>query len=119
MAAPRVQQIVEGKGLDLAVLRDKPLICPAGVMHAGTAGVECRVEESFISCAHNPYSVALYCKGDYTQCPSWRTEKDNHRVRKAITFDHERRPGRSLLDQDPETIPTYRIPRGDGEPERL
>lgn len=85
--------------MTIAVLRDKPVGCPAGSEHG--AGVYCRVEHSFIDYEGNPGSIAGFCKGRYTQCPSWRAEKENEWAqRNAVSYkplvpaDHEHQPVR-------------------------
>jgi hypothetical protein len=116
--APRSQQLAEAQGFDL---RTFEVVCPAGTRCHLPNGVVCAVEESFISAEKEPSSILSYCAGRYTTCPSWRAEKENRwATKKAIHFDYPKRPRRTILDQDPETIPTYRIPREpDGQPERL
>jgi hypothetical protein len=116
--APRAQELAEAQGFDL---RGFKVGCPAGTKCHLPLGVECAVEESFIDAATEPSSILAYCAGRYTTCPSWRSEKENRWAqKKAIHLNHPKRPGRTILDQDPETIPTYRIPREtDGQPERL
>ena len=118
MPATRVQQQAEARGLDF---RQMEVTCPAGAKCELPLGVECRIEESFVSASHMPSSLGRFCMGAYTECPTWRTDKENTWAEKATYRDHPKRPKRTLLDQDPEMIPTYRIPRdGDGSlPEQL
>jgi hypothetical protein len=116
--APRAQELAEAQGFDL---RAFTVVCPAGTRCHLPNGVICAVEESFINASTEPSSILAYCAGKYTTCPSWRAEKENRWAqKKAIDLNYEKRPGRTILDQDPETIPTYRIPReSNGRPERL
>jgi hypothetical protein len=54
--------------------------CPAGVgfgaMHARPLGCQCRIEGSTLREPEAATSLASYCYGDYTQCPTWRSEKE-------------------------------------------
>lgn len=54
--------------------------CPAGLPlgspESRPLGCRCRIEhQTLLEPAATP-SLASYCYGDYTQCPTWRTEKD-------------------------------------------
>jgi hypothetical protein len=37
---------------------------------------ECRVELSLINARSSPNTIVNFCCGDYTQCPTWRLEKE-------------------------------------------
>lgn len=68
--------------------------------------VRCKIERNTLTAAHDPSSLALYCLGDYTTCPSWRFAKDReHEARMMGTLDLHRqdlptRPGHTIVDQE-------------------
>jgi hypothetical protein len=54
--------------------------CPAAVVLSATPGREmtlrCGVEGTIITADGDPMSVASFCCGDHTACPSWRAERE-------------------------------------------
>lgn len=58
--------------------------CPAGRLVAETEEgptVECRVEKSLIGAATNPRTLSAFCLNCYTDCPTWRAEKERQWAR--------------------------------------
>lgn len=108
-----LRTIREGQGFDFEKL---PVVCPAGakvcLSRDGSPGVRCRIEEHTVTARKEPSSLAFYCQGDYTACSSWRADKHNRWAQKRlIDMNFPKRPGLTLLDQDPETVPSFVVPR--------
>jgi len=55
------------------------ITCPAGSYHEkdGKAGVQCKIENSFLSFRDNPKSLLRWCSDEYHRCPVWIAEKEN------------------------------------------
>lgn len=55
------------------------ITCPAGSYHEkdGKAGVQCKIENNFISFRENPQSLLRWCSDEYHRCPVWIAEKEN------------------------------------------
>lgn len=64
-------------------LKDGDVGCPAGTCSGGRA-VYCGIECHLIEAAHEPSTIMRYCAGDYTQCPTWRAEKERAWAREAL-----------------------------------
>lgn len=75
--------------------------------------VECRIEDSEITAGTEPSSLVSYCMGNYTECPTWRADREHHLAQKRlIDMNHPKRPGHTILDQDPEQVPAFSVPSG-------
>lgn len=54
---------------------DLPVVCPAGERIVETLegpACRCRIEQSIISAAKDPSSLAGFCMGVHAMCPTWR-----------------------------------------------
>jgi hypothetical protein len=49
--------------------------CPAANL-LGRGAVRCAVEHSTLDPHGDPMSLATFCYGDHTRCPTWRAERD-------------------------------------------
>lgn len=61
------------------LFRRREVECPAGCYVGATphgSGCYCRLESTLITEGENPSSLASFCFGDYTRCPTWRAERD-------------------------------------------
>jgi hypothetical protein len=65
------------RNLDASDL-DYPIVCPAGqrLEADGVPACRCGIEESVISAATDPSSLAKFCMNAYVACPTWRAEKE-------------------------------------------
>lgn len=58
---------------------DQP-VCPAGLLiglvQGGGSGCRCRIEQSTIASTKDRSTLASFCYGDYTRCPTWRQERE-------------------------------------------
>jgi hypothetical protein len=54
--------------------------CPAAAVMSADPGrwitVRCGVEHSVLSSEGDPMSIATFCCGDHTRCPSWQAERE-------------------------------------------
>jgi hypothetical protein len=63
----------------VAAANELEMRCPAARLvgeRDGAPLVECHVEKSLIGVRENPNTVVNFCAGCYTDCPSWRAEKE-------------------------------------------
>jgi hypothetical protein len=61
------------------LMRERPVTCPAGGRVTGVGrdrGCFCAIEQQVITAKDDPTSLFAYCEGRYTDCPTWRAEKD-------------------------------------------
>ena len=96
---------------------DKPVVCPAGVRYDDALkgpSCFCRIEESEITCAEQPTTLFRYCQGDYTECSTWRSDKEAAWERRATLADLPGRPRQTVLDEDPDTRPEFLLPEHPG-----
>lgn len=59
---------------------DLTVDCPAGVqigdLQARPLGCRCRIEQHTLLEPEQTPSLVRWCYGDYTQCPTWRADKE-------------------------------------------
>ena len=69
------------------------VVCPAGrKLDSGTEGPACRcqIEESLLTAAKDPVSLASFCCGQYTACPTWRQDQQHRYARPLLdTLDRQ------------------------------
>lgn len=84
----------------LRQLNDTDVVCPAG-QRVGDAGVHCSVEQHVIDGRRNTESVAGFCMGAYTECPSWRAQRDWEDKRRVgdLLGSMRRSPGATKADR--------------------
>jgi hypothetical protein len=59
----------------LRLLRPDDVRCEAGEL-TGDTGVHCRIEDSLVDARTSPSSLAAYCCGEPTACPTWRKARE-------------------------------------------
>ena len=67
-------------------LTQDDLVCEAAEVLGGDA-VYCAIEENVIDAHLDPTSIERFCAGCYTECPTWRTEKERIWARKREIAD--------------------------------
>lgn len=70
--------LMEKKSYDFEDL-DLPVTCPAGERIGETLegpGCRCRIEGSTITSARDGSSLAIFCTGEHTMCPTWRVARE-------------------------------------------
>lgn len=100
------------------VLPNAEPVCPAGLPVSLTAtgsGCHCRIEDHTLTTATEPSALAAYCFGAYTECPTWRRDKEHIWVertnRNLLGSDGDLRTGHPE-DAPPETDPESEWWRG-------
>ena len=66
---------------------DKPVTCPAGERIGEVVegpGCRCRIEGSTITAAKDGSSLAIFCMGDNTLCPTWRLARETEWEHEAV-----------------------------------
>lgn len=91
-----------------SALLDRPVTCPAGEkIHERPEGpsCRCRIEGSTITASFDGSSLAHFCMGAHTLCPTWRLAREAEWVDQDVTrlFDPEG-AGRNYTIEDLEQI---------------
>lgn len=93
---------------------DNPVVCPAGMGYMDAMkgpACRCRIERSDITSVEQPTTLLRFCQGEYRTCPTWRADKEAHWASRETLIDHPGRPGRTVLDEDPERRDEFVVPR--------
>jgi hypothetical protein len=70
---------MERRNVETTRLFDLPVVCPAGERVVETQegpASHCRIEQSIITAAKDPGSLATFCMGAHELCPTWQAARE-------------------------------------------
>lgn len=79
--------------------------CPAA-RHVSVNGLECAIEQQFITPHGDPKTIARFCTEDYTLCPTWRRHWHEQRTAQEHA-DKMRKDAARQEDQDNEALERF------------